>query len=106
MADLYQRTCMKCGVHTDCLAYEDSFICYPDCWDKEQVTTKAGYGVTADELVERIKALIPTHPEILNMVHAWSLFEIKDFKCDDLQPSLYQASWALAQAIQKHKDHE
>lgn len=39
MADLYQQTCMKCGVHTDCLVYEDGFICYPACWDKEQTTT-------------------------------------------------------------------
>ena len=36
MADLYMRTCMRCGTHTDCLAYEDGFICYPDCWGGEQ----------------------------------------------------------------------
>ena len=35
MADLYQQTCMNCGVHTDCYAYEDGYICM-ECFDKEQ----------------------------------------------------------------------
>jgi len=65
------------------------------------------YEATANQLVERIQALIPSHPDILNMVDAWSLFSIKDFKCDDLKPTLSQASWALTKAIRKYKDeHE
>lgn len=56
------------------------------------------YSQTADSLVERIKVLIPEHPEILTMPSPWDLFKIPAFKCDDIQPSLFQASWALSRA--------
>jgi len=56
-----------------------------------------GYVATADELVERIAAFIPAHPEILTMNSAWDLFKIEGFDAaiKDLQPSLGQADWAL-----------
>jgi len=57
------------------------------------------YESTAEALVARIKGLIPKHPEILAMKDPWDLYKIKEFKCDDLQPSLFQAGWALSQAI-------
>ena len=56
------------------------------------------YEATANSLVERIEALIPEHPEILKMKEAFDLFDVKDFSCDDLNPSLAQAQWALSKA--------
>lgn len=60
------------------------------------------YEASANQLVERIKELIPTNPEILDMVDAWPLLQVNGFKCDDLQPSLYQATWALAKAKREY----
>jgi hypothetical protein len=60
--------------------------------------TKEQYSSTADELVNRITALLPLHPEILEMESAFDLFKLPGFKCDGLQPSLFQASWALNKA--------
>jgi hypothetical protein len=56
------------------------------------------YESTATALVDRISALMPTHPEILRMDSAWDLFKVPGFKCDDLQPSLAQARAALSLA--------
>lgn len=56
------------------------------------------YEGTAQKLVERIVALIPTHPEILEMRSPWDLFHVPEFECSDLAPSLAQAQWALARA--------
>ena len=66
-------------------------------------TPKEQYSNTADELVRRIEALIPKHPEILSMTSAWGLFKVPGFDCSDLGPSLFQASWALAQAQKRSK---
>ena len=64
----------------------------------------AGYASTADRLVERIKALIPNHPEILELNDAWGLFKVDGFKCDDIGPSAFQASWALAKAKELYNE--
>jgi len=56
------------------------------------------YQDTADELTNRILALIPNHKEILEMVEVFDLFKIKEFECSDLQPSISQAQWALTKA--------
>ena len=56
---------------------------------------KEQYESTANILRDRIVALIPTHPEILDMDNAWDLLKIPDFDCKDLQPSAFQASWAF-----------
>jgi hypothetical protein len=56
------------------------------------------YENTANELRDRIIALIPDHPEILTMRSPWDLFKIDGFKCDDLGPSMAQAGWALSAA--------
>jgi len=61
------------------------------------------YISTADQLVERIHALIPTHPEIMEMDDCWNLFKVEGFHCDDLQPTMFQASWALSEAKRRHK---
>jgi len=58
------------------------------------------YNSTVDELVKRIDALVDSHPEILSLDDAWGLFKIPGFKCDDLGPTLFQASWALAKVKQ------
>lgn len=61
----------------------------------------AQYEETASELVKRIAKLITSHPEILKMDDAMQLFKVPGFKCDDLQPSFFQASWALRKAQQE-----
>ncbi len=58
------------------------------------------YESTANELVNRIRALVPDNPQILKMEDAWGLFKVPGFKCDDLAPSFSQACWALARARQ------
>ncbi len=68
--------------------------------DRVGVATATSYEDVADEIVRRILALIPTHPEILDMQDVWKLFKVDGFKCDDLQPSMYQAMWALSRAKQ------
>ena len=60
------------------------------------------YKQVATTLVDRIVALIPSHPEILTLESPWGLFKIAGFQCDDLQPTLMQASYALADAKKKH----
>lgn len=62
------------------------------------------YAATADELCDRIKKLIPTHPEIMTIESTFDLFKIEGFKCDDLQPSLAQAGAALAKARRLHRE--
>jgi hypothetical protein len=62
------------------------------------------YAETANTLVDRIVALIPAHPEIMSMDDPWALFKVPGFKCNDLQPSLFQASWALSKAQQQYKN--
>ncbi len=56
------------------------------------------YSDTAESLCERISALIPLHPEILEFESAWDLFNIPAFQCNDLDPSLAQAQGALSKA--------
>jgi len=56
------------------------------------------YETTAYALVERISALIPEHPEILNMTSPWDLFNVPGFNCKDIGPSLAQAWIALSKA--------
>jgi hypothetical protein len=56
------------------------------------------YSTTSDALVERIRALIPAHPEIVAFTDAWQLFTVPGFKCDDLALTMFQAAWALAKA--------
>jgi hypothetical protein len=60
--------------------------------------SRASYEKTADALVDRIIAL---GPQVLAVTDAWALFKIKGFTCEDLQPSLAQADWALMKAKQK-----
>lgn len=61
------------------------------------------YEQTALELKERIERLIPEHPEILAIDNSWELFKVPGFRCEDLQPSLFQASWALGAAKEEYK---
>ena len=64
----------------------------------------AAYSATADTLVGRIIDLIPANPQILEFDSPWELFNVDDFKCDDLQPSLAQASWSLAKAKEVYRN--
>lgn len=56
------------------------------------------YEKTADKLTARIVALIPDNPQIMDMDSCWDLFKIESFKCNDLEPSIFQANWALRKA--------
>jgi hypothetical protein len=60
------------------------------------------YELYANKLKDRILSLIPDHPEIMNIDSAWDLFKINDFNCDDLQPSAFQAQWALIKAKEEY----
>ena len=57
-----------------------------------------GYVKTADLMVERIRTVARTQPQILKLSDPWDMFKVPGFKCDDLEPSLFQASWALSKA--------
>ena len=64
------------------------------------------YETTGNELADRILNLIPAHPEILSMENVFDLHKIDGFNCDDLQPSLAQAGWALGKARKLwHTEH-
>ena len=63
-----------------------------------EVSLQPVYEATADELVRRIRTLIPEHPEILELESPWDLFKVEGFNCADIGPSAFQASWALARA--------
>ncbi len=64
------------------------------------------YSTTANALSDRILALIPDHPEIMQMTSPWDLFKVKDFKCSDLNPSMFQASWALNDAKHRYRGQQ
>ena len=61
------------------------------------MVTESDYERTGNELVDRILALIPEHPEILELDSPWALFKC-GLKCNDLRPSLAQAGAALGKA--------
>lgn len=61
------------------------------------------YRKTGQELERRIVALIPDHPEILEMDEPWGLFEVSGFCCADLGPTLNQATFALKAAQREFK---
>jgi len=56
-----------------------------------------GYVATANALVDRIKAL---GEQILPIKNPFDLFKL-GLKCDDLSPSLAQASFAMIEAQQQ-----
>lgn len=61
------------------------------------------YEQTYSELERRIDALVPEHPEVLDLKEAFDLFKVPGFKCDDLQPSLCQAMLALQRVQHRHR---
>lgn len=63
---------------------------------------QTSYATTAEALKDRILQMIPAHPEILQFKSAWDLFNVPEFRCGDLAPSLGQATWALAAAQREH----
>lgn len=54
---------------------------------------------TANALVDKIADFAKTNPKVYSLKSPWDLFKL-GFKCDELQPSLYQATWALAKVQQ------
>lgn len=65
--------------------------------------TKEVYTANAEELVDRISALVDDHPEVLTMSSAWDLLKIEEFVYQDLEPTLFQVTWALGRAQNRHK---
>jgi len=63
------------------------------------------YEATTMVLCDRICALIPKHPEILNMTSPWDLFNVPGFNCEDIGPSLAQAWAALSTAQWTYKEN-
>lgn len=61
------------------------------------------YEAVADALTERIVALMQAHPEVADLRDPWALFKVPGFDVSDLQPSLAQASFALAKAQEKYR---
>jgi hypothetical protein len=55
----------------------------------------------ANTLVERIRLMVPQHPEILELDSAWNLFKIPGFAeaIAGLSPTLAQAQAALSRVI-------
>ncbi len=70
------------------------------------MSARLAYAATAEALVERIRALVPDHPELLTMRSAWDLFKVPGFKCDDLDVTAAMASAALAQVQHEHRKKE
>ena len=64
------------------------------------------YEATGNALRDRILALIPGHPEILEMDDCFKLFKVEGFKCDDLQPSMAQAGWAIRAAQRMYREQQ
>ncbi len=64
----------------------------------------AYYEKCAQSLKARIMALIPKHPEILDMKDSFELFTIPNFICGDLDPTKAMADVALAHAKFEYKN--
>lgn len=58
-----------------------------------------GYTATTNAMVDRIRVLIPEHPEVMTLKpdEVFKLFKC-GLQCDDLEPSLAQATCALIEA--------
>jgi hypothetical protein len=56
-----------------------------------------------DTLEQRLRDLLPAHPEILEMDSPFALTGIKEFEFADLQPSLGQVAHALARVQTRPK---
>ena len=64
------------------------------------------YTDIVDELTDRIYNLISKYPEILDIDDVWGLYNIKEFYCSDLRPTLSQAQYSLAKAKKNWKQAE
>lgn len=62
------------------------------------------YSSNAETLRDRIVALIPSNPKILELDNPFGLFKVPDLTINDLDLTLYQASWALGAAKQKWQE--
>lgn len=71
---------------------------------KDMDLISQSYNASANLLAERILAFIPAHPEIMEFKDPYQLFRVEGFKCDDIGPSYFQASWALNQAMNLYKE--
>jgi hypothetical protein len=61
------------------------------------------YDRAAKELARQILALIPDHPEILDMTDPWGLFKVPGFRGDYLASSLAMAEAVLRKALEEAK---
>ena len=63
------------------------------------------YNSTAEQAKLRILALIPEHPEIMDIDGPFELFKIEGFSVSDLGLTLFQAGWALNAARNTYKQN-
>jgi hypothetical protein len=56
------------------------------------------YSDAADALVIRMLESFEAHPEAAELESVWDMLKVTGFKCDDIGPSLFQASWAFGKA--------
>lgn len=57
-------------------------------------------------LQERMIAVVRNHPELLQSVNIWDVYNYPEFNVDDLQPSLAQASLAFENAQKVVQDEK
>lgn len=62
-----------------------------------KATPEQDYEGTANALVLRMLESLLAHPEAANG-DVWGMLKVPGFRCDDLQPSMFQAGWAFAKA--------
>lgn len=55
-----------------------------------------------ETFIERILAILPIHPEILESRDPWKLFDVEEFHCKDLDLTYAQAQLAFDEAIRLH----
>lgn len=68
--------------------------------------TETPYAAQANELRDRIIALIPDNPEILEFDSPGLLHNITGFSTEGLSVSWFQAAWALKSAQEKSDDRQ
>ena len=62
---------------------------------EEELRGERGAGY---ELTKRILGLMEREPRVVEISDPWELFKVPGFKCDDLEPTVAEASAALGEA--------
>lgn len=68
----------------------------------DEVAELNRYDGVVGALADQIRALVPVQPQILQLEDPWGLFRVPGFNCEELNPSLEQATWALRIVQREH----